>query len=96
MFSRAATFLALSASVANAQDLLGGFQSGPSEGAFYSGGMNYIPNLNRAFFTGAHYNEEIMPKEITAGDKMTGVGKDSASNCYLAKMDFYEEENNGY
>lgn len=96
MFSRAATFLALSASVASAQDLLGGFQSGPSEGAFYSGGMSYIPNLNRAFFTGAHYNEEIMPKEITAGDKMTGVARDSASNCYLAKMDFYEEENNGF
>ena len=97
-FSRAATLLALTAATANAKDgILGGFQSGPSDGAFYSGGMNYIPWINRAFFTGIHYNEEIMPKELVEDSGlMTGVSKDNASNCYVAKMDFDQESNNGF
>ncbi len=88
-FSTATALLALS-SAANAAGIQGGFQSGPSDGAFYSGGMTYIPNQNRAFFTGSHYNEGISPADVSAGE-MVGTGKDTASSCYVAKLDYNDE-----
>lgn len=88
-FSTATALLALSvaASTANA-DVVGGFQSGPSDGAFYSGGMTYIPALNRAMFTGSHYNQEIIPHAEAQANKMQGAVRDVASSCYLGKVHF--------
>lgn len=84
-FATASMLLALSAS-ANAID--GGFQSGPSPGAFYSGGMTYIPQLNRAFLTGSHYNKGLEPHDMSKTDLMEGTELDTESSCYLAKVDF--------
>lgn len=88
-FATAATLLALSATSANAT--MGGFQSGPSKGPFYSGGMTFIPNLNEAFLTGSHYNTEIEQHDMTKNDQLQGTEIDDASSCYLAKVDFDNE-----
>jgi len=95
-FSQAATLLALTAAAttANAQKIEGGFQSGPSHGAFYAGGMHYIHKINRAFFTGSHYNKGIVPHDITQNNLMQGTDQDVASSCYLAKLDFDTEATN--
>jgi len=66
----------------------GGFQSGPSPGSFYSGGLSYINSLNRAFLTGSHYNTGIKPHDGSVSDNMEGTTLDSASSCYLGKVDF--------
>ncbi len=91
-FSTATALLALSAAASTANaDIVGGFQSGPSAGAFYSGGMTYIPNINRAMFTGSHYNKIINPHG-TENNRMEGEDRDVASNCYLATLDFDDEK----
>lgn len=88
-FATAATLLALSVTSANAT--MGGFQSGPSKGPFYSGGMTLIPQLNRAFLTGSHYNTDIEQHDMTKDDQFEGTEIDTASSCYLAKVDFDNE-----
>jgi len=91
----AATLLVLAAvaTTANADSIEGGFQSGPSHGAFYSGGMTYIPRVDRALLTGSHYNEGIVPHELSSDNMMKGTDKDVASSCYLSKLDFGTEAN---
>jgi len=83
----AASMLAALSSTTEAY-VQGGFQSGPSPGAFYSGGMSYIPSLNRAFLTGIHYNAGLIPHDGSDNDLMQGTVKDSEPSCYLAKIDF--------
>jgi hypothetical protein len=68
--------------------LAGGFQSGPSPGPFYSGGMTFIPGDNSALLTGIHYNKGLKQHEGTKSEKMEGTELDDASNCYLARVDF--------
>jgi len=55
--------------------------------------MHYIPKINRAFLTGSHYNEGIVPHDVTQNNLMQGTDKDVASSCYLAKLDFDTEAN---
>jgi len=78
--------LALSATTTNA--IQGGFQSGPSPGAFYTGGMTYIPKSNGAFLTGSHYNKGLTPHDGTDNDLMQGIDQDTSSSCYLGKVKF--------
>lgn len=80
--------LALSVPTTNAFAPEGGFQSGPSPGAFYTGGMTYIANNDRAFVTGSHYNQNIKNHDKTKNDMMEGTARDTASSCYLGKIDF--------
>jgi len=85
----ASLLAAISATTAFAS-IQGGYQSGPSPGAFYSGGMQYIHSKNRAFLTGSHYNEGLLPHDGSNNDLMQGTTVDIASSCYLAKVDFDE------
>ena len=85
----ASLLAALSATTTEASNAIqGGFQSGPSPGNFYSGGMDYIGHLNRAFITGIHYNAEIIEHDQSKNDLMQGTVKDTASNCFIGKVDF--------
>jgi hypothetical protein len=90
-FATAAMLLTVSAVTVNAS--MGGFQSGPSKGPFYSGGMTLVRNQNRAFLTGSHYNTVIEPHDMTKNDQFQGTELDTASSCYLAKVDFDEVTN---
>jgi len=85
----ASLLAAISATTAFAS-IQGGYQSGPSPGAFYSGGLEYIPSKNRAFVTGSHYNQGLLPHDGSQNDLMQGTTVDIASSCYLAKIDFDE------
>jgi len=85
-FAAASMLLALTAAPAAA--IQGGFQSGPSKGSFYSGGMNFEPTINRAFLTGSHYNLEITPHDNSKNAAMGGSTADTASSCYVGKIDF--------
>jgi len=82
--ARAALLLSLSTSVSTA--LNGGFQSGPSPGSFYAGGMSYKQDENVIWMTGAHYNTDIGAHDGSKNDLMQGVAKDTASSCYVADI----------
>jgi len=90
IIARIAVALTLSAYSVNAEGVEGGFQSGPSPGNFYSGGMEYIHAVNLAFLTGIHYNAGIIEHDQSENDLMQGTVKDSKSNCFLGKIDFHE------
>lgn len=81
--------------IATTRALQGGFQSGPSPGPFYSGGMVFIPGGDRTLLTGSHYNKGIMQHKGTKTDKLQGTDLDTASSCYLAKVDFDDVELDG-
>jgi len=83
-----AAILAALSATSSAAGIQGGFQSGPSPGAFYSGGMSYIDSINRAFLTGSHYNAGIIAHDQSENDLMQGTVKDSQSSCYIGKIDF--------
>jgi len=80
--------LAALAGTSTVEAVQGGFQSGPSPGAFYSGGLSYIPSINRAYLTGSHYNAGIVEHDQSGNDLMQGTVKDTQSSCYLGKIDF--------
>jgi len=81
--------------IATTRALQGGFQSGPSPGPFYSGGMVFIPGGDRALLTGAHYNKGIIQNKGTKDDQLRGTDLDTASSCYLAKVNFDDVETDG-
>lgn len=65
----------------------GGFQSGPSPGPFYAGGMSYRGGSDTIWMTGSHYNTNLNPHDGTVNDLMQGTELDGASSCYVAKLD---------
>lgn len=75
-------FLSLSVS-----GLDGGFQSGPSPGSFYAGGMTYDLATNTVYTTGSHYNIDLHDHDGSTNDLMQGTGLDIASNCFVSKLD---------
>jgi len=81
-------FLCLSAS-----GLDGGFQSGPSPGSFYAGGMTYDLAKNAVYMTGSHYNVDLHDHDGSTNDLMQGTGLDSASNCFVSKLDMSQIAN---
>jgi len=76
------------ASVSADSSVDGGFQSGPSPGSFYSGGMKYNSETNTVFMTGSHYNTDLNPHDGSNNDLMQGTELDGASSCYVASLDF--------
>lgn len=70
-----------------ADGLNGGFQSGPSPGSFYSGGMSYRGGANVVWLTGSHYNTDLYPTDGSKFARMMGTESDGASSCYIAKLD---------
>jgi len=86
----AASLLAVISATTVFASIQGGYQSGPSPGSFYSGGMTYINRENRAFLTGSHYNQGLLPHDGSNSVLMQGTIVDTASSCYLAKVDFDE------
>lgn len=84
----AATLLSALSATTTEASIDGGFQSGPSAGAFYAGGLSYTPSLNRALLTGIHYNEALSAPDGSGKAGMLGSGLDSASKCYVGKIDF--------
>jgi len=84
----AASMLAALLAPTTDANINGGFQSGPSPGSFYSGGLSYTPSINRAFLTGSHYNAGLTAHDGSANDLMQGTVLDTASSCFLGKIDF--------
>jgi len=65
----------------------GGFQSGPSPGAMYAGGLHYDTSWDTIYMTGAHYNADFTDHDGTANDLMVGTELDEASSCYVGMLD---------
>eukprot|EP00536_Pseudo-nitzschia_multiseries_P008798 jgi/Psemu1/306026/fgenesh1_kg.230_\ len=82
--ARAMLLLSLPAAIVSID---GGFQSGPSPGPFYSGGMSYRGGSDTIWMTGSHYNTNLNPHDGTVNDLMQGTELDGASSCYVAKLD---------
>jgi len=70
----------------------GGFQSGPSPGAVYAGGLHYDANEDTVYLTGSHYNIDFTPHDGTANDLMQGTELDGASSCFVAKLDVSDND----
>uniref|UniRef100_A0A7S4ARS5 Uncharacterized protein n=1 Tax=Pseudo-nitzschia australis TaxID=44445 RepID=A0A7S4ARS5_9STRA len=84
--------MSMSMSMVSAAGVNGGFQSGPSPGPFYSGGMSYRGGADVVWLTGSHYNTDLNPHDGSVNDLMTGSALDDASSCYIAKLDLAKEQ----
>lgn len=89
--ARAMLLLSLPAAIVSS-GVNGGFQSGPSPGSFYSGGMSYREGSNVVWLTGSHYNKNLNPHDGSSNDLMQGTETDTASSCYVAKLDLEKEQ----
>jgi hypothetical protein len=65
----------------------GGFQSGPSPGAMYAGGLKYDSKWDTLYMTGSHYNVDFKDHDGTANDLMVGTELDVESSCYVGMLD---------
>mmetsp|Transcript_9971 Transcript_9971/g.11375 ORF Transcript_9971/g.11375 Transcript_9971/m.11375 type:complete len:855 (+) Transcript_9971:261-2825(+) len=94
----AAAILLLAVSLSSSGQTLGvsahtgGFQSGPSPGAVYAGGLHYEADEDTVYLTGSHYNIDFTPHDGTANDLMQGTELDGASSCFVAKLDVSDND----
>jgi len=70
----------------------GGFQSGPSPGSVYAGGLHYDADEDTVYLTGSHYNIGFQPHDGTANDLMQGTELDGSSSCFVAKLDVSDND----
>jgi len=66
---------------------MGGFQSGPSLGAVYAGGLHYEPETEIVYMTGSHYNTDLIAHDGNYNQAMTGTELDGESSCYVTRLD---------
>jgi len=79
--------LSLSSGVSADHQRTGGFQSGPSPGSMYAGGMHYDSKLDTVYMTGSHYNIDFISHDGTSNDLMQGTELDGSSSCFVGKLE---------
>lgn len=71
---------------------MGGFQSGPSLGALYAGGLHYEPESNIVYMTGSHYNTDLIAHDGTYNEQLEGTELDGQSSCYVTMLDLMNDD----